>query len=100
VVRDAVVIEKLQDATTRANAIMIHGLHVLKLYLLHCYETTSSSLCSTRTWEVLKLSCRESRVSGEEKTPPQGMCYYLEHYREFVSEEVSATNLDIAMSYT
>jgi hypothetical protein len=29
-----------------------------------------------------------------------GMSFYLEHYREFVSEEVSATNLDIAMSYT
>jgi hypothetical protein len=104
VVRDAVVIEKLQDATTRANAIMIHGLHVLKLYLLHCYETNVKLPVLDKDFvkEVLKLSCRESgRPVGEKTAALRNVLrpFYLEHYREFVSEEVSATNLDIAMSY-
>jgi hypothetical protein len=83
---------------------MIPGLHVLKLYL-HCYEeATSSSLCSTRT-SLRRCSNYRFGESGgdqwEEKTLYRiGMSFYLEHYREFVSEEVSATNLDIAMSYT
>jgi hypothetical protein len=39
VARNDVVIEKLQEATKRVNTIITHGLHFLKLYLLHCYET-------------------------------------------------------------
>jgi len=39
VVRDDTVIAKLQDAALRANGIMIHTLQLLKLYLIHCYDT-------------------------------------------------------------
>jgi hypothetical protein len=62
VARNDVVIEKLQEATKRANTIMTHGLHFLKLYLLHCYETgvPFPELDKEFVKEVLKVPCKDA----------------------------------------
>jgi hypothetical protein len=38
VVKDDISIKKLQDAASRSSQIMTHGLHLLKLYLIHCFD--------------------------------------------------------------
>jgi len=80
VARNDVVIEKLQEATKRANTIMTHGLHLLKLYLLHCYETglPFPKLDKEFIKEVLKVRVRTpSRVDLRERRLPRPSEYYV-----------------------
>jgi hypothetical protein len=106
VARNDVVIEKLQAATKRANAIMTHGLQFLKLYLLHCFEETKPfpKLDKAFVNTVLKVSCKDAtsgRPPGEKAAATKKVLreFYDEHYKPYVSEEVSYTHLNTAIDY-
>ncbi len=87
VVRDDIVIEKLQDAATRANSIMIHTLQLLKLYLLHCHDMGEPLPLLDRQFvtSVMKVLCEEPTSgrppSVETKRIKEMLkAFYSEHY--------------------
>jgi hypothetical protein len=106
VVRNDVIIDKLQEATKRANTIMTHGLHFLKLYLLHCYDTgvPFPKLDKEFVKEVLKVPCKDAksgRPAGEKAAATKKVLrdLYEKHYKSHVSEEVSYTHLNTVIDY-
>ncbi|CAK9864414.1 unnamed protein product [Sphagnum jensenii] len=101
VARNDVVIEKLQEATKRTNTIMTHGLHFLKLYLLHCYETDMPfpKLDKEFVKEVLKVPCKDAKSGrpAREKVASTKRVLrdlYDRHYKPYVREEVPYTHLN------
>eukprot|EP00835_Amoeboradix_gromovi_P000151 NODE_5_length_49639_cov_0.484336.p13 type:complete len:322 gc:universal NODE_5_length_49639_cov_0.484336:40963-39998(-) len=106
VVRNDVIIDKLQEATKRANTIMTHGLHFLKLYMLHCYETGVPFPVLDKDFvkEVLKVSRKvatSGRPAGEKANTVKKLLreFYDEHYKAYVSEEIPFTYMDTAVSH-
>ncbi|CAK9866201.1 unnamed protein product [Sphagnum jensenii] len=98
-----VVIEKLQEATKRANTIMTHGLHFLKLYLLHCYETglPFPKLDKEFVKEVLKVPAKLGRPAGEKDASTKRVLrdLYDQHYKPYVRKEVPYTHLNMVIDY-
>jgi hypothetical protein len=106
IARNDVVIEKLQEATKLANTIMTHGLHFLKLYLLHCYETglPFPKLDKEFVKEVLKVPCKDAksgRPAGEKAASTKRVLrdLYDRHYKPYVREEVPYTHLNTVINY-
>jgi hypothetical protein len=105
VARNDVVIEKLQAATKRANAIMTHGLQFLKLYLLHCYETNQAfpKLDKAFVNTVLKVSCddpKRGRPPSEETVRVKAVLreVYDKHYAN-EGDKIPYTHLNTAIDY-
>ena len=63
-VRDDAVIAALRDAALRANGIVTHALQLLKLYLIHCYDTDVPLPTIDRQFvtSVMKVLCAEPTV--------------------------------------
>jgi hypothetical protein len=104
VARNDVVIEKLQAATKRANAIMTHGLQFLKLYLLHCYENDMPfpKLDKAFVNTVLKVSCDDPKIGkpAKEETVRVKAALrevYDKHYAN--SGKITYTHLNTAIDY-
>jgi hypothetical protein len=105
VARNDVVIEKLQAATKRANAIMTHGLQFLKLYLLHCFEENKSfpKLDKAFVNTVLKVSCddpKQGRPPSEETVRVKAALreVYDKHYAN-EGDKIPYTHLNTAIDY-
>ncbi|CAM6063309.1 unnamed protein product [Sphagnum tenellum] len=106
VARNDIVIKKLQEATKRANTIMTHGLHFLKLYLLHCYETGMPfpKLDKEFVKEVLKVPCKDAKLGRPTREKAASIervlrDLYDRHYKPYVREEVPYTHLNMVIDY-
>ena len=104
VARNDVIIEKLQAATKRANAIMTHGLQFLKLYLLHCYENDLPFPKLTKAFvnTVLKVSCddpKQGKPPSEETVRVKAVLreVYDKHYAN--NGKVPYIHLNTAIDY-
>ena len=53
--------QKINDAVIKANQIVIHTLQFIKLYCLHCYDTTQSlpSINKELVNSTMKILCNE-----------------------------------------
>ena len=106
VVRDDIVIEKLTDAALRANGIMIHTLQLLKLYLLHLYDTGAPLPLLDRQFvtSVMKVLC-EKPTSGR---PPSDKtkrikdtltAFYVEHYEPYMCGKLNYRHMNNVLEY-
>jgi hypothetical protein len=85
---------------------MTHGLHFLKLYLLHCFEENIPfpKLDKEFVKEVLKVPCKDAksgRPAGERAATTKKVLrdIYDKHYKPYVSEEVPYTHLNTVIDY-
>jgi len=106
VVRDDTVIAKLQDAALRANGIMIHTLQLLKLYLIHCYDTTTPFPPIDRPFvtSVMKVLCEEPACGRQPKEETKRVkdtlkAFYKEHYEPSVTETLNYRHMNTVLDY-
>jgi hypothetical protein len=107
VVRDESVIATLRDAALRANGIMTHTLQLLKLYLLHCYETGAPLPTIDRRFvtSVMKVLCAEPTVGrppseATRRTKGTLRAFYEAHYKpSVVGEELNYRYLSTVLDY-
>ena len=90
----------------RANGIMIHGLQLLKLHLLHCYDTHQP--LPRLDWRfvssVLKALCQQTNsggpVSEETKRIRDELTQFCEeHYKLEHKGKLSCINMDTVLDY-
>ena len=106
VVKDNVVIEKLTDAALRANNIMIHTLQLMKLYLIHCYDTSIPIPTIDRqfTTSVMKVLCQEPTRG---RPPSDGTkiikdtlaAFYEQHYKPLVIGDLNYRDMSTVLEY-
>lgn len=106
VVRDDAVIAKLQDAALRANAIMTHTLQLLKLYLIHCYDSGTPLPTIDRQFvtSVMKILCEEpncGRPPNEEtkRIKDTLKAFYKEHYKPCVVGRLNYRHMSTVLEY-
>jgi hypothetical protein len=83
---------------------MTHGLHFLKLYLLHCYETgvPFSKLNKAFVNTILKVSCADPKSGKKAKDETIAVKsvlrdVYDRNYKPHVSEAVPYTHLELLL---
>ena len=106
IVRDDIVIEKLNDAATRANNIMVHTLQLLKLYLLHCYDTGVQLPLIDRQFvtSVMKVLCEEPTIgrppSSETKRIKNMLkAFHSEHYEPHMYSGLNYKHMNTVLDY-
>jgi hypothetical protein len=106
VVRDESVIATLRDAALRANGIVTHALQLLKLYLIHCYDTGVPLPTIDRQFvtSVMKVLCAEPTVGRPPSEATRHIkgtlrAFYEEHYRPSVVGELNYRHLSTVLDY-
>jgi hypothetical protein len=106
VVRDESVIATLQDAAMRANKIVTHALQLLKLYLIHCYDTGIPLPTIDRQFvtSVMKVLCKAPTVGRQPSEETRRIkdtlrAFYEEHYKPSVVGELDYRNMTIILAY-
>jgi hypothetical protein len=106
VVRDESVIATLRDAALRANEIMTHALQLLKLYLIHCYDTGVPLPTIDRQFvtSVMKVLCAEPTVGRPPSEATRHIkvtlrAFFEEHYRPSVVGELNYRHLSTVLDY-
>jgi hypothetical protein len=96
VVRGESVTATLQDAALRANEIMTHALQLLKLFVIHCYDSGVPLPTIDRQFvtSVMKVLCAEPTVGR--KPSEETACikdtlraFYEAHYRPSMVGELN-----------
>jgi len=106
VVRDDAVIATLRDAALRANGIVTHALQLLKLYLIHCYDTRVPLPTIDRQFvtSVMKVLCAEPTVGGKPSEATKCIkdklkAFYEAHYRPSMVGELDYRHLSTVLDY-
>jgi len=106
VVRDESVAATLQDAALRANEIMTHALQLLKLYVIHCYDTGVPLPTIDRQFvtSVMKVLCAEPTVGRKPSEETARIkdtlrAFYEAHYRPSMVGELNYRNLSTVLEY-
>ena len=106
VVRDESVTATLQDAALRANGIMTHSLQLLKLYLIHCYDTGAALPTIDRQFvtSVMKVLCAEPTVGRKPSEETARIkdtlrAFYEAHYKPSVVGELNYRNMTTVLEY-
>ena len=103
VVKDDISIEKLQDAASRSSQIMTHGLHLLKLYLIHCFDNDLPLPRLDRKFvhSAMMVCCESTGRGGRLGEATAEIRCTLKGFAEehYPVEKVSAYNLSAPMDY-
>ena len=109
VVRDESVIATLRDAALRANGIMTHTLQLLKLYLIHCYDSDTPgvplpTIDRQFVTSVMKVLCSEPTVGRKPSEATARIkdtlkAFYEAHYKPSVVGELNYRNMTIVLEY-
>jgi hypothetical protein len=106
VVKDDIIISKLTEAAIRANDIMIHTLQLLKLYLIHCYDTGVPLPLLDRQFvtSVMKVLCEEQTrgrppSDGTKLIKDTIKVFYEQHYKATMSEELNYRHMNTVLDY-
>ena len=77
---------KINDAVIKANKIVIHTLQFLKLYCLHCYDTTKSlpTINNELVKSTMKILCNEK---SQGKPPKPEIKALKEQLKTFYTEK-------------
>eukprot|EP00835_Amoeboradix_gromovi_P006946 NODE_954_length_2799_cov_0.717037.p1 type:complete len:298 gc:universal NODE_954_length_2799_cov_0.717037:888-1781(+) len=106
IVKNDIIISKLTDVALEANSIVIYTLHLVKLYLIHCYDTNIKFPIIDRQFvtSVMKVLCDEP-VSGRPPTIETKLIkdtlkvFYELHYKNTVNEKLSFCHMNTTLDY-
>ena len=94
------------SAALRANGIVTHALQLLRLYLIHCYDTGAPLPTIDRQFvtSVMKVLCAEPTVGrppSEETRRIKGTlkAFYEAHYKPSMVGELDYRNMTIVLEY-
>ena len=108
VVRDEIVIEKLENAAVQTNRIMTHGLQFLKLYLIHCFDQGDNLPMIDKPFvnAVFKILCKAPTIGRKPSEATQELKskltqFYQEHYEYLAldTDTMQYKNLNTVLDY-
>ena len=100
-------IDKITDATIRANKIVIHTLQFMKLYLLHYYHNNNKIFKIDKVFinSCMKILCNETKTGRPPKKEVKELkdkltSFYNIHYKPFmIDETLEYTYLNTVLDY-
>jgi len=106
VVKNQLIVDKLAEAAIQANNIMIHTLQLLKLYILHCYETGTQLPTIDRQFvtSVMKVICEKPRCGRPPSQTTQRIketltSFYEQHYKAYLQTELNYQHMNTVLNY-
>ena len=108
VVRNEIVIEKLENAAVLTNRIMTHGLQFIKLYLIHCFDQGDTLPMIDKPFvnAVFKILCKAPTIGRKPSEATQELKsrltqFYQEHYEYLAldTDTMNYKNLNTVLDY-
>ena len=108
VVRNEIVIEKLENAAVLTNRIMTHGLQFIKLYLIHCFDQGDTLPMIDKPFvnAVFKILCKAPTIGRKPSEATQELKsrltqFYQEHYEDLAldTDTMNYKNLNTVLDY-